>query len=170
MSPAGPMAPRLLSFPWKEAIMASHAASIPARLWKEESATDASLRWLAPVGRLLFAVIFLMSVPGHFTRHEIDMATSHGVPLASILVPLSGLLALAGGLSVALGYHARIGGLLLVAFLVPVTLMMHDFWNVTDPQERMMQSIMFMKNLSMLGAALLLTHFGSGPVSVDQRR
>jgi putative oxidoreductase len=32
-----------------------------------------------------------------------------------------------------------------------------------------MQQIMFMKNLSMLGAALLITHFGSGPCSLDER-
>jgi putative oxidoreductase len=51
-----------------------------------------------------------------------------------------------------------------------VTLMMHNFWAVTDPQMRQMQMINFMKNVSMLGGALLLTHFGAGPWSLDARR
>jgi putative oxidoreductase len=43
---------------------------------------------------------------------------------------------------------------------------MHRFWGLTDPQATMMQMVMFEKNLSMLGGALLITHFGSGPYSV----
>jgi putative oxidoreductase len=57
-----------------------------------------------------------------------------------------------------------------VLFLVPVTLMMHRFWATTDPMMASIQQVMFMKNLSMLGGALLLTHFGAGPLSFDARR
>ena len=85
------------------------------------------------------------------------------------LVPLSGVIATAGGLSVALGYQAKIGGWLLFLFLVPVTLMMHNFWAVTDPMMHGIQLAMFMKNVSMLGGALLITHFGAGPLSLDAR-
>jgi putative oxidoreductase len=92
------------------------------------------------------------------------------VPFASILVPVSGVLSLVGGLSVLLGFKARIGALLLLLFLVPVTLAMHNFWAVTDPMMRGVQLALFMKNVSMLGAALLIAHFGAGPVSLDARR
>jgi putative oxidoreductase len=54
-----------------------------------------------------------------------------------------------------------------VAFLVPVTLGMHAFWRVGDPALRHVQQAMFAKNLSMLGAALLIACFGSGPLSVS---
>jgi putative oxidoreductase len=111
-----------------------------------------------------------MAGPGHFTANTIAYAASKGVPLASIAVPLSGIIALAGGLSIALGYRARWGGWLIVLFLVPVTVMMHDFWAMTDPNMAQMQQIMFMKNLSMLGGALLIAHFGSGPLSLDNRK
>ncbi len=74
-----------------------------------------------------------------------------------------------GGLSVVLGYHARAGAWLLVIFLVPVTLMMHRFWGVPDPMMAQMQMAMFMKNLSMLGGALLITQLGTGPLSLDAR-
>jgi len=92
------------------------------------------------------------------------------VPLPSVLVPLSGVIAIAGGLSILLGYHAKIGAWLIVVFLVPVTVMMHNFWTVTDPMMMQMQMMMFMKNLSMLGGALLITQFGAGPFSLDARR
>ncbi len=45
--------------------------------------------------------------------------------------------------------------------------MMHKFWGLTDPMAAKIQQIMFMKNLSMLGGALLIAHFGSGPLSMD---
>jgi len=41
---------------------------------------------------------------------------------------------------------------------------------MSDPNMAQMQQIMFMKNLSMLGAALLIAHFGSGPLSLDNRK
>ncbi len=55
------------------------------------------------IGRILYATIFLMAAPGHFSAQTIGYAASQGVPLANIAVPLSGILALAGGLSVLLG-------------------------------------------------------------------
>src|SRR5947207_2900201 len=88
------------------------------------------------LGRILFSLPFLYSVPHHFSSDTINYAASQGVPAASVLVPLSGILALAGGLSILLGYKARIGGWLIVLFLVPVSLKMHNFWAVTDPMMR----------------------------------
>ena len=126
--------------------------------------------YLVPLGRLLFTLIFLQSVPMHFSAQGIEYAAAAGTPLANLLVPLSGVLVLLGGLSVLLGYHARIGALLLALFLLPVTLIMHDFWNVTDPGMAHMQQVMFMKNVSMFGATLLLLHFGTGPLSIDAMR
>ena len=61
------------------------------------------------------------------------------------------------------------GGWLLILFLIPVTVMMHGFWGIDDPAAARTQEIMFMKNLAILGGALLLAHFGGGPFSVDQR-
>jgi putative oxidoreductase len=127
-------------------------------------------RYLVPLGRALFAAIFIASAVGHFSSAEIAYAGANGVPLASLLVPLSGVLALVGGLSVLVGYKAKLGAWMLILFLVPITLTMHAFWAATDPAMAQMQQIHFMKNLSMLGAALLIAYFGAGPVSFDSRR
>jgi putative oxidoreductase len=129
-----------------------------------------ALRYAVPLGRVLFSLIFVISAPMDFTAQSIAYAAAQGVPLASVAVPIAGVLALLGGLSVALGYKTRIGALLLVLFLIPVTLMMHRFWGIADAQAAMVQRVMFMKNVSMLGAACLLAYFGAGPLSIDARQ
>src|SRR3989442_7107446 len=122
------------------------------------------------LGRFFFELIFLLAGANHFNRQTIGYAASQGVPLASIAVPLSGVVAIAGGLSILLGYRAKLGAWLIVLFLIPVTLMMHQFWTVTDPMMAQIQMILFMKNVSMLGGALLISQFGAGPFSLDARR
>ena len=121
-------------------------------------------------GRLLFVSIFVLSAPGLMTGKVVAYAAHAGVPLPGVVVPIAGLLALAGGLSVALGYHARLGAWLLVLFLVPVTFTMHAFWAEKDPTVAQMQLVNFLKNLGLLGAALLIAQFGAGPLSLDARR
>jgi putative oxidoreductase len=128
------------------------------------------VRYLVPVGRVLYSAIFLMTILGHFSQGYVGYAAQQGVPAAGLLVPLSGIIAIAGGLSIALGFKAKLGAWLIVIFLVPVTLAMHTFWAVSDPMMRGMQMAMFMKNVSMLGAALLIAYFGSGPLSLDARQ
>ena len=133
---------------------------------------EASSFWQAAVvvlGRCFFALIFLFAAPNHFTKQTIVFSASQGVPLASIVVPLSGVVAIAGGLSILLGYRARLGAWLIVLFLIPVTLMLHKFWTVQDPMMAQIQMILFMKNISMLGGALLISQFGAGPFSLDAR-
>ena len=144
--------------------MAAGSTTIPYQV----EGTDVPKGAIVILGRFLFALIFLISGPNHFSRQTIAYAASHGVPLASIAVPLSGLIALVGGLSILLGYHAKIGVWLIVLFLVPVTLMMQNFWTMHDPMVAQMNMIMFMKNMAMLGGALLMSQFGSGPFSLHK--
>lgn len=147
--------------------MASAASTISTRSLAQAPAMAGPVVLL---GRIFFVLIFLLSGPNHFASQTIAYAASQGVPMASIAVPFSGVLALLGGLSVAIGYRARVGAWLIALFLVLVTPLMHKFWTVSDPMMHMMQFIMFMKNLSMLGAALLISQLGAGPWSLDWRR
>lgn len=128
------------------------------------------MKYTLVIGRLLFSLIFFTAAFGHFSSQTIGYAASQGVPLASVMVPLSGIVALLGALSIMLGYKAKLGAWLLVIFLVPVTFMLHKFWTVSDPMMHQMDQIMFMKNISMLGAALMITYLGSGELSLDNVR
>ncbi len=145
-----------------EVMHPTYAADVPE--------AGSALRWLVPLGRLLFSLIFVSSGLSHFSQATIGYAASQGVPYAGFFVPLAGVLAVVGGLGVLVGWHTRVAALLLVVFLVPVTFKMHAFWTARDAMAAMNQQIHFMKNLSMLGAALFLMWFGGGPVSLDATR
>lgn len=145
-------------------------AAINSTPSQSTTTSSASSGPIVLLGRFLFALIFIMSGPRHFTSQIIAYAASEGVPLASIAVPLSGAIAFVGGLSILLGYRAKVGAWLIVLFLVAVTPMLHKFWAVTDPMMQQMQMAMFFKNASMLGAALVITQLGSGPWSLDARK
>jgi putative oxidoreductase len=124
---------------------------------------------LAPAGRVLYSTVFIAAAFTHFSPATIAYAAAQGVMFPKVIVPFAGLLAAAGGLSVALGYRAKLGAWLLVVFLIPVTLTMHNFWAISDPMMAAMQQAMFMKNLSLLGGALFVAYFGAGPFSLDAR-
>lgn len=132
--------------------------------------TPTAARYAVPAGRALFALLFIVSGIGHFSSDTIGYAAASGVPLANLAVPLSGVLAIVGATSILLGYRARLGALALIAFLVPVTFMMHQFWNAPDAMSAMMQRVQFLKNLALTGGALLIAYFGAGPMSLDARR
>ena len=123
--------------------------------------------YLVLVGRQLFAVIFVLASAGHLTPEKIVLAAEHGVPMPAVLVPISGVIALLGGLSVLFGYRARLGGCLLVVFLVPVTLFMHNFWAAPDIAMFRSQLFLFARNLVLLGCACQLVRAGAGSLSLD---
>ena len=113
-------------------------------------------KWTLLFGRLLFGGFFLFSGINHLTqvRSLAGYAGSQGVASPEVAVAGTGVLLLLGGSSVLLGVAPRIGLALIVLFLVPVTFVMHAFWNVPDAQARMLDMVNFMKNMALTGAAL----------------
>lgn len=110
------------------------------------------------VGRVLLAAIFLLSAIGHFTQADgmAQYAEAKGVPAAKAGVIGSGVIALLAAISLIFGIWTDVGALLLVVFLIPVSLMMHAFWKVEEPQAKQGEQINFNKNLALIGAALIL--------------
>ena len=133
-----------------------------------ETQTKISL-WAVPIGRFFYSLIFILSGFNHFSSGSVGYAVAQGIPFADILVPFSGVLAIVGGLSVLFGYHTKVGALILLLFLVPVTFLMHNFWAMSDPAAFQAQMVHFMKNLALIGAAILFAFYGSGPISLDRR-
>ncbi len=118
------------------------------------------------LGRILFAAIFIISAPGDFTSAGVGYARAAGVPRPEILVPLAGVLSLVGALMLLFGIKPRVGAWLLFIFLVPVTLIMHRFWGVANPQMAQMQMVNFMKNLSMMGGTLMFQMIDRWPLAI----
>jgi putative oxidoreductase len=119
------------------------------------------------LARIFFALVFIISSLNHYNGQDLPFAITRGVPMARIVVPVVGLLPLLGGISILLGHKAKLGAWLLVIFLVPVTPVMHNFWAVSDPAMHAAQMGNFLRNISFLGSALLIAHFGAGPWSLD---
>ena len=69
---------------------------------------------------------------------------------------------------VLLGYRATLGGIMLLMYWVPVTFIMYDFWNYDNRSEFREQSILFMKNVAIIGGLLMLVGKGSGRYSIKR--
>ncbi len=110
------------------------------------------------IGRVLFALIFINSGIAHLTKLEAmtGYAKYKKVPAAKLSVIVSGLMILIGGLYIALGIYADLGGLLIALFLIPAAFLMHAFWKETDATTKQNESIGFFKDISMAGAALII--------------
>jgi len=126
-------------------------------------------QWGPLAGRILISLIFIMSGLGKVFQFDgqVAYAASQGVPLASLAIIISIIAELAAAAMIVFGYKARLGAFILLLWMIPVSLMMHAFWNIEDPMAQQMNMIMFMKNLSMMGAMLLIMSFGPGPKSIN---
>ncbi len=121
-------------------------------------------------GRFLLSLIFLMSAVGKSTQFSgtAAMMQSKGMPAAPFFLVMALLFEIFGGLSVLTGFKARYGALALIVFLIPATLIFHNFWAYTGT-EQMGQMTNFLKNLSIIGGLLLIASRGPGPISFDAR-
>ena len=124
----------------------------------------------APAGRLMIAFIFLLSGFGKITGYAGTAAymASKGMPMIGVLLPLTILTELGGGLALVAGFKARWVALLLAGFSLLSALIFHDFWSVTDAMQHMNQQINFLKNVSMAGGLLMVFALGAGPYAVDK--
>ena len=126
---------------------------------------------LVVVGRVLLALMFIMagfSKLGNISGTAGYIA-SGGLPMASVLAVVVGLLELLGGIAIAVGFQTRWAALALGLFTLAASLLFHKFWAVA-PDQAYVQQLMFMKNLSVAGGLFIVAALGAGPVSVDARR
>lgn len=119
-------------------------------------------------GRIVFGLMFLVWGLNHFLKLNAmaAYAQAEGVPAPKLAIAGTGLMLVWGALSILLGLYTWIGATVLIVMLVPVTLKMHRFWGITDPMLATNQMTHFMKNVTLVGALLLVTYFGSGPLSL----
>lgn len=110
------------------------------------------------IGRIIIGLYWIYGAIAHFTQAKsmIPYAKMKGVPFAEIAVPGTGALLLIAGLSILTGIYPVIAVAALILFLVPVTVMMHNFWAVEDQMMKMNDMVMFTKNMALLGYTLVL--------------
>jgi putative oxidoreductase len=138
-----------------------------------EASEDASIHLVprpatALIGRVALAAIFLVS--GSAKIVDVAGTAEHmaavGIPYPQTLAMVAGVVEILGALSLALGALTRIGALGLILFLIPTTLLFHDFWSL-EGGERQTQLVQLLKNVGIAGGLLLLLSYGPGRYSVD---
>jgi putative oxidoreductase len=122
------------------------------------------------LGRVLLSFIFLQSAYDkifNFSKTAALMA-SKSMPMPELLLVPTIIVLLAGGLTILLGWYARWGALALFLFLIPATLIFHDYWAYPAAQQTN-QFHHFVKNLGLMGALLTVLGLGSGPLSLSRK-
>jgi putative oxidoreductase len=120
------------------------------------------------VGRIFLSAIFISAGFDkliHYEATAIYMA-SKGMTMIPLFLYTAALIEILAGLAVLLGYKTRYAAAILVIFLIPATLIFHDFWNA-GAVERQLQMIMFLKNLAIAGGLLYVISSGPGSYSCD---
>lgn len=123
---------------------------------------------LAFVGRIFICIIFIAAAVNKLTHWDLNaqMMAAKGMTNIPLLLILGMIVEFIGGLSLLLGFKPRLGALLLFLFLIPTTLIMHNFWSVPEV-ERDLQTVMFFKNLAIMGGLLYIMAFGPGSCAID---
>lgn len=116
------------------------------------------MEYLFILGRVLLGGYFITNGYNHFKNLDMlaGYAQSKGIPLPKLAVLLTGLMIFLGGLGILFGIYVRFSIILLAIFLLVTTLKMHRYWTITDPMQKMGESINFYKNFGLLGAILML--------------
>jgi putative oxidoreductase len=124
---------------------------------------------VALIGRIALAAIFVLSGLQKLVDFTgtASMIAGAGVPLPTVAAAVAVVIELGGGLAIFAGWMTRVAALAIVVFLIIVSPIFHNFWTM-EGEARMMNQVMFLKNVSMLGGFLLLMAFGPGRYSVDK--
>lgn len=139
---------------------------------------------LATLGRVLFSVLFIVSgvfkfsdlaamtqmvaakivVPADLSTYASQLEAAVGMPFAQVLVIVSGIFEIVAGLMIALNFGARFFAVLLILFVGAATFYFHDFWNMAEG-DRATNMFQALKNLSLIGALLLIISYPRAPVT-----
>ena len=122
--------------------------------------------WIATVGRLLIAVIFLISGFGKITAPEATQAyiASAGLPMPMVAYIVAIIVEVGGGILLVVGYQTRLVALIIAIYTIAAAFAFHN--QFADQN----QMIHFLKNLCIAGGLLQIVAFGAGSLSVDGRR
>ena len=117
----------------------------------------------APAGRVLIALMFVMSGIGKITAYSGTQGYMEAMGVPGALLPLVILLEVAGGIAIIVGWQTRLVALALAGFCVISAILFHA--NFSDQT----QMIMFLKNIAISGGFLFLVANGPGAYALDNR-
>ncbi len=125
----------------------------------------------ALAGRILLSIIFIVSACAKIMEWNgtVHMMAAKGLPFPAVLLGISTAIELIGGLAMLLGLYSRLSATIVFLYLIPVTLIMHNFWSVPASQMNI-QLVNFLKNLAIMGGLLFLSGFGPGRFALGREK
>ncbi|GAB3788880.1 DoxX family protein [Dyella agri] len=135
---------------------------VPTKTDTSTTSSRVTLRDTAELGgRILLSSLFVLSGLSKIGAYTATMAYMSAMGVPGALLPVVIATELLGGLAIAFGWKTRVVAFLLAGFTLLTALTFHT--HLADQ----IQMIMFMKNVSITGAFLLLTVNGAGRLSLD---
>ncbi|MBK6931818.1 MAG: DoxX family protein [Saprospirales bacterium] len=122
------------------------------------------------IGRIFLSAIFIFEAVDStlFFEKTKNTMTQYGLTWnQDMLLYCAIFLLITGGIMVLLGYRSTLGAILLLMYWGPVTFIVHDFWTYPASEVRL-QSILFMKDIAIIGGLLMLVGKGSGRYSIKR--
>jgi putative oxidoreductase len=121
-------------------------------------------------GRVALAAMFLMAGIDKLFAHTaqtVQMMEAYHLPLAGLLIYPAGVIEIAGGIALIVGYQARLAALVLALFTATVTPIFHSFWGVPADQQ-LVQMLFFTKNVAIFGGLLHVAALGTGRFALQR--
>jgi uncharacterized membrane protein YphA (DoxX/SURF4 family) len=118
-------------------------------------ADNSKIAFLA--GRMVVGFFYLYAGINNFIHFEeaVGYAAFKGVPVTGLAVTAANILLMIAGLSILSGYRPAVGVTAVVLFMIPVSLLMHNFWAMADPQMAIAEMRSFLSNMGLAGSTLL---------------
>jgi len=115
-------------------------------------------------GRAMLAAIFIVAGFGKIGAYAGTQAYMESMGLPGMLLPAVIALEIGGGIAILIGFQTRIAAALLAGFTLLAAVIFHSDFS------QQLQSILFMKNIAIAGAFLLLIAQGPGLWAIGASR
>jgi putative oxidoreductase len=130
--------------------------------------------YFVTLGRVVIGLYFLLGglakILGPLPGEQIALMAAQGIPAAEQMFALAGACETIGGVCLIIGLHTRLVALLLALFCILVSATMHAFWQIPDAeaQRKLIQTVLFLKNMTTMAGLFAFVGFGPGPLAVDR--
>lgn len=121
------------------------------------------------LGRICLSIIFILAGFAKLINYEATATymAAKGMTMIPLFLYTAALIEILAGLALLVGYKARYAAIILALFLIPASLIFHDFWNIAEPAVKELEMIAFLKNLAIFGGLLYVVSHGPGRCSCD---
>jgi putative oxidoreductase len=123
------------------------------------------------IGRFVLAWFFVVQAITYAGAWDatIQLLAFRNIPAPPAMLALGLIVIWLGAISLALGYHTRYGAMLLFGFTIVTSLVMHDYWNIAKPVDRMADYDLFTRDMAIAGSLLVLVGLGPGGFAIDNQ-